>query len=199
MSISPISNNQPATANIIPLKQAEQGPSFPEVLKDEQDQLTSKSDLRNNLKSLWGFEPKVPGQISLDELEFHGEKALQDFNKTLLNVLRSAGINTEEEILLGTECGTGKVIVENNHPDKEKIEKLLKENFELSNKYKHTTNMLHIAELGRRTEPFRQAYSVDPERAVVEYSYIFNSDLKPTVSLKSGAIDIMFEWIDKDL
>ncbi len=34
-----------------------------------------------NAESLFGFEPKVSGQVSIEELEFYGKEQLQNFNK----------------------------------------------------------------------------------------------------------------------
>lgn len=171
--------------------------NFSQILDEEQKKQSGISSFADLRTSLFGFEPEHPGRISLSELEFHGRASLEQFNVDLLKELRNLGVDTEQELELGTENGSGRIIVTNDHKDKEKIEAFFDNNPSFRNEYIKSTLMLNLAERGKHTSAFAEAYSQSPEAAVAQYSYLFNSDLVSSVTLKDGEIDISFEWTPK--
>ncbi len=191
MNISAIDNKHFPAPSVQNTAQNSNASSFADVLHSEQSKLGSKSLITEFFS---GVKMDATGSIHLEELESHGMESLERFNKNLLKELKSIGVDTDKEISLRTEHGSGRVIVENNHPDKERIEKYFDDNFSVRNEYTRITNMLHLAELGKQTSNFHAAYRNNPEAAVAQYSYLFSSDLVPSVTLKDGDIDIMFDW-----
>lgn len=150
-----------------------------------------------NLRSLFGFEPKVSGQVSIEELEFHGQEQLQEFNKRMQSVFKAAGIDTSVPIELGNQRGTGNVIVKNEHPDKEAIEKIFEDNFEYRNEQIKINNMLTLAAEGREASKFHEAYCNNPEKATQEYAYLFTTQLEGSVLLSEDGGSISFDRIAK--
>jgi len=151
----------------------------------------------NNLEQLFGFQPKVNGVISIDELREHGTRQLQELSREMRTLFRENGIDTSSPIELGSQYGTGETIVKNDHPDKEKIEQLLRENPELSNDFKRISGMLELAELSEQASEFHKAYSQDPKQAVAQYAHLFNTQLTSSVLLDDGGAEIRFERIPK--
>ncbi len=150
-----------------------------------------------NAESLFGFEPKVSGQVSIEELEFYGKEQLQNFNKKMQAVFKEAGIDTSIPIELGNQRGTGNVIVKNEHPDKEVIEKIFEDNFEYRNEQIKTNNMLTLAAEGREASEFHEAYRNNPEKATQEYAYLFTTQLEGSVLLSEDGGSISFDRIAK--
>lgn len=119
---------------------------------------------------------------------------IDTFNNVLQKALRNADVDSSKEIELGIERGSGRIIVENDHLDKDKIEKMFEDNFELRNEYVSITNRLSLGELVRHTAPFHQEYRENPEAAVSKYSYLFNTSPETKVNLKDGAFNYSFTW-----
>jgi hypothetical protein len=167
-----------------------------------EEQQTGKSTkpgglLENSFEQIFGFQPKVNGVISLKELREHGTRQLQEFNRDLRSMLRENGIDTSLPIELVSEFGTGDTIVKNDHPDKEKIDQLFKENPELSNDFKRISSMLELAEIGEQTSKFHEAYSQNPQQAVAQYAYLFNTKITSSILLEDGGAEIRFQRIPK--
>lgn len=92
------------------------------VISDRAEQY--RSELEKNTQSLLKLAPiELPGVADIRQFE-------QDFNRAL----QRAGIGRDEKIELSNDY-EGKVIVVNDHPDKERIEALFENNPELQQQF----------------------------------------------------------------
>jgi len=143
------------------------------------------------IEGIFGYTPKTPGVINIDELEYYGRKFLDEYNADLQNIFRENNIDTGKPINL-ENASDGSIVVTNNHPDKAKIEELFKENQEIGNEYKKINNMFTMAAEGREASEFQEAYSRNPDAAVAQYSYLFNTRLEGTIRISDKAAEIFF-------
>ncbi len=154
---------------------------------------TGKLDV-DLVTELFGFEPKTPGAVSIEEIERHGKEQLLAFHKKMQRVFRAAGIDTSIPIELDNEYGTGNVIVKNDHPDKEKIEDIFKDNFEFRQDQIRIDSMLSMAVRGKEAALFHQAYKLNPQQALADFSYLWQKELKSTITLFEDHPSISFSW-----
>ncbi len=154
---------------------------------------TGKLDI-DLITELFGFKPETPGQISIEEIERHGKKQLLDFHKKMQGVFKAAGIDSSIPIELDNEYGSGNVIVKNDHPDKEKIEGIFKDNFEFRQDQIRINSMLSMAARAKEGALFHQAYKLNPQQALADFSYLWQKELKSTITLFDDHPSISFSW-----
>ncbi len=154
---------------------------------------TGKLDI-DLITELFGFKPENPGAISIEEIERHGKEQLLAFHKKMQRVFREAGIDTSIPIELDNEYGSGNVIVKNNHPDKEKIESIFKDNFEFRQDQIRIDSVLSMAARGKEAALFDQAYKLNPQQALADFSYLWQKELKSTITLFEDHPSISFSW-----
>jgi len=135
--------------------------------------LSSQAQGLSQLPSLFGVEPGQP--ITLDDLKAFADEKLKEFAKRFKALLEANGIDTSRPITLGHEYGTGRVIVTSDHPEADKIERLLAKNFDLCNTYTAATSTLEIVKHGEDHSRFAKAYEANPQAAVAQFSYLFNT------------------------
>ncbi len=157
--------------------------------------LSSEGQQALYLSSLFGAEPDKPITIE-DIMSFAGEQ-LVSFSKQFGALMHENGIDTSQRITLGHECGTGRVIVTNDHPQAEKIEALLEENPELGNTYTGATNALALARHAQEHSQFGQAYAENPQMAVAQYSYLFNTCWDASVSFSGDDYSVAYNRIPR--
>lgn len=145
-----------------------------------------------DIESFLGFTPKVPGRVSVEEIESHAKESLRNFNRNMMSLFKENGIDTGIPIALGNAYGTGNVIVTNNHPDKEKIEFLFEENFELRNEQIRIGNMFSLVNAAKNHTEFAKAYGQSPQAAVKQYAYLFTTDIITTMILAEDEASILF-------
>jgi hypothetical protein len=143
------------------------------------------------IEGLFGYIPKIPGVINIEELEKYGRKFLHVYNTKLQNIFKESGIDSREPVDLKT-AQDGSIVVANSHPDKIKIEKLFKENAELGNEYKKINNMLTMAAAGRESSKFQEAYAGNPKGAAAQYSHLFNTRLEGMMRISDKGAEIFF-------
>jgi len=153
--------------------------------------------MENCLEQLLGFQVKENGKITIEELLEQGTRQLEEFNRDIRRLFYENGIDTTLPIELGSRYGTGEIIVTNSHPDKEKIAQLFRENPELGNNFKRISNMLNLAEMGKESVAFQQAYSQNPQQAVAQYAHLFNTQLASTILLEGGQAQFLFQRIPR--
>jgi len=147
------------------------------------------------LSSLFGTESGAA--ITLNELMKFANKKLDEFDKQFKELLEANGIDTSKPITLAHESGSGKLKVANNHPDAEKIEKLLAENPELCNAYTAATNALEVAKYGQDQSRFAEAYESNPLAATAQFSYLFNSQYDARVTFSETGYDVSYVQMPK--
>lgn len=146
------------------------------------------------IDSLLGFTPETPGRVSVDELEYYGRKFLDEYSTRLNTLFGENGIDIDTPVELAGGSD-GSIVVTNNHPDKAAIEKLFKDNPELGNEFKKIDNMLTLAEAGRETVKFQEAYAQCPEAAVMQYGYLFTTQLQGTLQFSNEGANILFHRV----
>jgi len=103
--------------------------------------------------------------IELAPIKIFNAADVKDYEKRLSDAFAKAGIDTSQEIKLGTDY-EGRVIVKNDHPDKSKIEALFVEDRELRNGFVQTSTHYQLKELYRLNQEWAQKI----ESGVDEYT-----------------------------
>ncbi|MGD9109648.1 MAG: hypothetical protein PVG93_01790 [Phycisphaerales bacterium] len=169
-----------------------------EILEDENDEsavtdsLTISQDAQN-LLSIEGMFGTKPGEaVTLEDIKSFADEQLVEFNREFKALLRKNNIDTSIPITLGHEEGTGRIIVQNEHPDAEKVEGLFSDNFDLRNKYTAITNALGLVKHAEEHLKFSEAYANGPQAAVAQYSYLFNMRLGPEITFDDELYSISY-------
>jgi hypothetical protein len=141
------------------------------------DNLTGSTD--NNLASLLS---SLFGNNSLDGIQSTADQLLSSIQSELSKLFKDNGIDTSKEIDLQVGAD-GQVIVANDNPQKAQIEQLFKDDPKLRDAYVQFTATSELAAAAREASAFQTAYAKDPTTAVAQYSYLFDSNNQPTLSL----------------
>jgi|WetSurMetagenome_2_1015567.scaffolds.fasta_scaffold00798_14 hypothetical protein len=149
-------------------------------------------------ENILGIPEGTPGATLLEKMENAGNKALKDFNSDFRKRLSENGIDTSVPIELDTGYD-GSVVVTNNHPDKEAIEKLLKDNPAICDEYRMADRMLTFAQEIKESLEFQKAYAIDPKAAVEQYSYLFSSRPQGRIVISDEGADFTFRWLMQGL
>ncbi len=166
--------------------------SFEEMFKQEQNAMESVNS-ENSIETLFGIKPNANGSISIKDIELAAYEDLDAFTSKFNALLAQNGIDTTQKIELGHEPGSGKVIVKNDHPDKEKIEALFEDAPSLRNEYTKITSMLNLVEAAKRSIEFQRAYAIDPEQAVKDFAYIWQTHMDVSISFENGGYEVSAE------
>lgn len=131
------------------------------------------------------IEPDKTGcvRINIEDLVANANKRLSTFSEQIKQLLSEQGIDTDTPFTLGSEYGTGDVIVTSDHPDKEKIENFFSNNFELRNEFTFINNQFELAESFKEAAKFHAAYRQNPLQAVAQYSYLFQTHIESTLEI----------------
>lgn len=158
----------------------------------KEDSLTLSSTGQSILEraSLFDTEPGQP--VTLDSIATFGQKKLASFETQFRALLRDNGIDTSTPITLGHEFGTGRVVVTNDHPDAEKIETLVNGNPKLRNTYTAATNALELVRHATEHGKFSEAYAADPQMAVAQYAYLFNTRWDASVTFSADGFSVAY-------
>jgi hypothetical protein len=141
------------------------------------DNLTNLTD--NNLASLLS---SLSGNNTSDGIQSTADQLRSSIQSELSKLFKDNGIDTSKEIDLQVDAN-GQVIVANDNPQKAQIEQLFKDDPKLRDAYVQFTAASELAAAAQETSAFQAAYATDPTTAVSQYSYLFDSNNKPTLSL----------------
>jgi hypothetical protein len=160
-----------------------------------EDTLTLSPEAEKALELPWlfGVEPGKP--ITLADMQAFAAEQLNSFRKGFQAMLRGNDIDTSQPVTLGHEFGSGRLIVTNDHPDAEKIEGLLEERPDLRNMYTGATNALALAKHGEEHTKFAEAYAQNPQAAVAQYSYLFNSTWDASVTFSGDSYEVAYDRV----
>ncbi len=151
--------------------------------------------VQGDLKTAFGIEPHRPGDplqplvksmwalqdldnngiISGSEMETNLAAASDIFQKHLSRFIRSENVSTQPPIELSI-ASDGRVRVQNDHPDKEKIEKHINGNSELRNLYVGISSSRDMLAMAEESMKFQKRYAVDPRAAVAEFAHLFSGN-----------------------
>lgn len=170
--------------------------AFSDILSKETEKKPQESSLKKalSLETVYGISPGKGNSISLDELQTNGEKFLKEFNEKIQADFVLYGFDLDHDIQL-TVGRSGEILVKNDHPDKAKIEKYFADHPELGNEYRKITNIFSLVANGREASEFQAAYMKNPRAAVVQYAYLFNSDLAADMEIKHGEAEIIYNRV----
>ncbi len=130
--------------------------------------------------------PGVPceagGNIRPDDLREHYADQQQSLNSRIQSLLKSSGIDVPPEIRLQVG-GDGSVVVANDHPDRERIEELFRENPRLRNQFVQVASLGELLRAADEAVAFQKAYAADPQAAVTAFSHLFSGQERPQFSL----------------
>ena len=137
------------------------------------------------IKSDYGILTRKTTAISIDDLIADCDDMIEAFQDQTMNLFSRYGVDTSQEIEL--ECDEyGNVKVANDHPDKEKIEKIFQDNPELANLYRAISATQSIIYAFEESAGFREMYADNPKQAVQTYRYLFddNRDVSDQFTIK---------------
>ena len=162
---------------------------------DTEDTLTLSPEAEKALELPWlfGVEPGQP--ITLADMTAYAQDLLETFTEGFQDLLQFNDIDTSQSVTLGSEPGTGRLIVTNDHPEAEKIEVLLAEEPSLTNAYKGATSTLGLVKQGQEHTRFSEAYAANPQAAVAQYSYLFNSTWDASMTFSGDTYEVSYNRI----
>lgn len=132
-----------------------------------------------------GVQPAKEVDIrDLEPVKLFTEADVQAYEKTLSNKLAAAGVDTSIPIKFGFDF-EGNVIVKNDHPDKDKIEAVFKDDQDLRNGMVQTSNHYLFKELYR----LNQEWAAKIESGVSEEAaanWLLDSAKKATAKAAEG-------------
>jgi len=175
-----------AGQNVTPVEDTEKG----RAVTEDTFTLSPEAERALELPWLFGVEPGKP--ITLEDMRTFAAEQLDAFGTRFRALLRGNDIDTSQPVTLGHESGTGRLIVTNDHPDAEKIEGLLAENPDLRNMYTGATSALTLARHGEEHAKFADAYAQNPQAAVAQYAYLFNSSWDANVTFSSDSYEVAY-------
>lgn len=149
--------------------------------------------VQQDIKAAFGIEPHVPGTplqplakslwalqdldsngvISGKEIETNLQTSSDIFKKHLSSFLLNEKISAQPQIELSV-AANGMIRVQDNHPEKEKIEGFINSSKELRNLFVGICNTKNFLEIGKESSRFQKRYAVDPRAAVAEFSHLFS-------------------------
>lgn len=133
-------------------------------------------------RSLFGLDLADGESISITDLEAAQQKAQSSIRAKLHDLFASEGIDTTQEIQLQIGAD-GQVYVMNDHPQREQIQQLFADDPTLRDDFCEFQCLTETVGAIREGIAFQRAYANDPEAAVAQYWYLFDSGTKASASL----------------
>jgi hypothetical protein len=184
-TINRSTNTAPAAANSSTATSQE---DVIDISQEGQAASEAANPLLGRMGMLYGIDTS-DGVITLDELQEAQNRIHDALSQKLGSALRKAGIDTSREIRLQV-ASDGSVVVVNDHPQKAEIEKLFTDDPQLRNQYVEYTSISETISAINEGMAFQRAYAKNPQAAVEQYWYLFDSAMRQTttVSVLDGQI-----------
>ena len=125
----------------------------------------------------WNAEP-----LQVADMRRDYDQKLAGLESRLQVVFAKAGIETAPPFQLQTDS-EGRVRVAGDHPQKAQIEQLFVDSPSLRDDFVEVNAKADFLRAADEAMAFQRAYAEDPEAAVKRFSYLFDSDRKPTFQL----------------
>ena len=100
---------------------------------------------------------------------------LQSISYMIDDALEEAGISKDPSFEINYSS-SGELYIDQNHPNKEAIEKILNDIPNIRDTYARMSSNASIFAAFERHQEFSKAYEIDPQSAVQKYSHLFNSE-----------------------
>ena len=104
------------------------------------------------------------------------------------NLLEANGIELEGDVRLTIDT-SGKIRVKGDVENKEAIEELINDDFELSNDFRWLSSSISIQQAAERTQPFRDLFETDSDAAYEKYGHLFDDSKQSTVDFVFSDFD----------
>jgi hypothetical protein len=142
--------------------------------------------------SIFG-DAAADGIITGDEMRAARDEAKAEYQRRFSAAIAAQAIDTSVPLSLQSDA-MGRVVVVGDHPDKARIEQLFAEDGELNNAFKKASSLARMVAAFEEALPFHAAYDKDPQAAVAQYSYLFNTTTQLTMEHRWGSegLDVLF-------
>jgi hypothetical protein len=140
----------------------------------------STPPLPMSLESLFGVPAGEP--ITIDDMLAAQQKAQTKVEAKLDKLFAQQGIDTSQEIRLQVGAD-GQVVVTNDHPQREQIQQMFADDPQLRNDFVQAQSLAEMVGSAQEGAAFQKAYAQDPEAAVAQYWYLFDSAMKSDTSM----------------
>ncbi|HEY9899861.1 MAG TPA: hypothetical protein V6D00_11815 [Pantanalinema sp.] len=145
------------------------------------------------------FKYATNGVITGDAIrrELREEQAV--FQRQFAAALSKAGVDTAHPIDLQIDS-QGMIVVAGTHPDKAKIEALFANDQAMAERFKKIGSFSRLLKAGEEAVEFQAAYRRDPEKAVAQYSHLFDSEWMGEFTMRvktgdlAGALSFEILW-----
>lgn len=128
------------------------------------------------------FKRRHGNRITLEDMKAEVAEARERFRAGFRKALENANIPSTQQIVLKSEPD-GRVTVASDHPDKARIEAVLRNDPKLVNEFHRMDATATLVARAEETIRFQKAYAIDPRAAVARYSYLFDSRSEEDFSL----------------
>jgi len=201
MSIAAVNASLMAAVNQVYQSVASRNVTKAEKAEDDraakQDTVTLSDEAQQALElpSLFGTEPGEP--ITITKMKAFATEQLDTFASKFRALMHANDIDTSQPIELGHEPGTGRLIVTNDHPEAEKIEALLEDRPDLRNMYTGATSALSLTKHVEEHVKFAAAYAQNPQAAVAQHAYLFNTRWDTSVVFSEDSYDVQYDRVPR--
>ncbi len=129
-----------------------------------------------------GVPRSADGSIHLEDIRTYRNERRDALNARIREAFRDAGLDTNEEIRLQVGYD-GRIVVANDHPQREEIEQIFADDAELRNHFAEVASLSELIRAGDEATRFQRAYAKDPVAAVAEFWHLFSGQARPEFSL----------------
>lgn len=168
MSLSPLISIAGAALGTLAISAASKltgGLSFAEILHLNKSEKTAddKSTADEAAAGLDEFL-SAGGSVGIQQIELAAQKALQQFQKQLNELLAAQGIDLSQPINLQSDQFGG-IDLTNDHPQRAQIEQLLADHPELGEQFNELSAAFGFLRARQERQAFSQLYAIDPTLA----------------------------------
>ncbi len=145
---------------------------------------------------------KIPALLFLEGGDIGGsgsingnlEMGLELFQDEFSDWMRQEDVFSNPPINLKSNS-SGQIVVEGDHPQKDKIEAYFKEHDDMANFFKGMTAAKSLIEIGKESSKFQEAYRIDPQAAIREYSHFFSGKYyyESSLNISDSGFDLFSE------
>ncbi len=160
--------------------------------------LSSNEKVGKHLCEMFGFpmldelgkmgSPGMSRVVRIQDLRAAYERMFDEFTKRLESLLDSGGIDRSRPARLQTDAA-GNIVVTNDHPDQEAIQRLFLENPDLAKQFRGLSGLASLLAAAEQHAEFAAEYEKNPYSAVGGYSQLF-ANHRPAFELLLGPEEI---------
>lgn len=111
--------------------------------------LASMKEVSNTVKSLLSEVPNSGGKLTFKDVMEYRDELQKKFEASLKKELEAIGVDTDTEFTLSYDAASGKVTVDQNHPDKAKIDNYFDQNSEKREEFAKIVSYSNISNVAK--------------------------------------------------